>query len=163
MPRVRVLRGFGHERCRYRPGLGVCQCKPCRAEVARRGYANISLGERFAGCAYVNREAVFSDMWASAIWGESRGRSSILRALCTGSWDPAASPKPWQRLLPKLRHGWLHGFDGSVIVYLLPRTSHRYVAATLIQWLGTNVGWAFLTEAVRRCGYKLVPTKPEEE
>jgi hypothetical protein len=167
MPRVTVLRGLGHERCHYRPGLGFCCCKPCRAEVDRRvaaeGRDSYKLGERFAGCAYVNREAVFSDMWASSAWGEARGRSSILQALCTGFWNPEAPAKPWQRLMVKIRHGWLHGFDHPAIVYLWPKTSHRYVAASLIQWLGTNVGWAFLTEALRRCGYKLVPIKPEEE
>lgn len=29
-------------------------------------------------------------------------------------------------------------------------------AATLMQWLGTNVGWAFMESALRRCGYKIV-------
>jgi hypothetical protein len=29
----------------------------------------------------------------------------------------------------------------------------RNIAATLIQWLGSNVGMAFLHESLRRCGY----------
>lgn len=47
----------------------------------------------------------------------------------------------------------------------------RYVAATAIQWLGTNCGFAFLQEALRDCGYYITkipeigplpePPKPE--
>lgn len=29
------------------------------------------------------------------------------------------------------------------------------VAATMIQWLGTPVGWNFLSETVKKCGYEL--------
>lgn len=32
-------------------------------------------------------------------------------------------------------------------------------AATIIQWLGTNVGWSFLEQAVEACGYKIVRAK----
>jgi hypothetical protein len=32
----------------------------------------------------------------------------------------------------------------------------RVVAATIVQWLGTNVGSSFLYETLRKCGYKLV-------
>jgi hypothetical protein len=32
----------------------------------------------------------------------------------------------------------------------------RYVAATVIQWLGTNVGFCFLQEAVEKMGYWLI-------
>lgn len=40
----------------------------------------------------------------------------------------------------------------------------RYVAATVIQWLGTNVGFSFLQEALMKRGYLIVgsePRKPE--
>ena len=33
------------------------------------------------------------------------------------------------------------------------------VAATVIQWLGSNVGMSFLEDALKRCGYKIVKTK----
>lgn len=32
----------------------------------------------------------------------------------------------------------------------------RVVAATLMQWLGTNLGWAFLERVLKREGYKIV-------
>ncbi len=32
----------------------------------------------------------------------------------------------------------------------------RFIAATVIQWLGTNCGMAFLKEALDKCGLKIV-------
>ena len=32
---------------------------------------------------------------------------------------------------------------------------HRYIVATVIQWLGTNCGFAFLIECLNECGYTL--------
>lgn len=34
----------------------------------------------------------------------------------------------------------------------------RVIVATVIQWLGTNIGISFLERALNRCGYKLVKT-----
>lgn len=34
--------------------------------------------------------------------------------------------------------------------------SERFVAATVVQWLGTNCGMSFLEEALSKCGYKIV-------
>lgn len=34
--------------------------------------------------------------------------------------------------------------------------SERMVAATVIQWLGSNCGRSFYEEALRKCGYKVV-------
>jgi hypothetical protein len=33
--------------------------------------------------------------------------------------------------------------------------SHKAVAATVVQWLGTNIGQSFIHEAMRRAGYKV--------
>ncbi len=33
----------------------------------------------------------------------------------------------------------------------------RYIAATVIQWLGTNVGFSFLQECLEHAGYKVIP------
>lgn len=33
--------------------------------------------------------------------------------------------------------------------------SERFVSATVVQWLGTNCGMSFLTEALRKCGYRI--------
>ena len=32
----------------------------------------------------------------------------------------------------------------------------RMIVATIIQWLGTNVGWCWLNETVEKCGYKII-------
>ena len=37
----------------------------------------------------------------------------------------------------------------------LPTSRDRIVAATVVQWLGTNVGLSFLFEALRRVGYEI--------
>lgn len=39
----------------------------------------------------------------------------------------------------------------------------RRIVATVIQWLGTNVGWCFLGEALGRCGYQVVSQKEYKE
>lgn len=39
----------------------------------------------------------------------------------------------------------------------------RVIAATLIQWLGSNVGLAFVTESLRRCGYVIEKKKTAED
>jgi hypothetical protein len=33
------------------------------------------------------------------------------------------------------------------------------IVATVVQWLGTNVGWCWLEDAVKACGYELKPTR----
>lgn len=32
----------------------------------------------------------------------------------------------------------------------------RMIVATVIQWLGSNVGWSYLTESLKEMGYKLI-------
>lgn len=34
--------------------------------------------------------------------------------------------------------------------------SERFVAATVVQWLGSNCGMSFLREALAKCGYTIV-------
>lgn len=63
-------------------------------------------------------------------------------------------------------HGLLQNlfFDGEHF----PRCTHvvtpseRYVAATVIQWLGTNCGFAFLQECLRECGYYITEIPKHE-
>ena len=38
----------------------------------------------------------------------------------------------------------------------------RLIAATVIQWLGTNVGFCFLNEVLRKAGYSIVKNKPND-
>lgn len=48
-------------------------------------------------------------------------------------------------------------FTGKT-VELEPYDQHAAtVAATVIQWLGSNIGFSFLETALAQCGYKIVP------
>lgn len=59
---------------------------------------------------------------------------------------------------------WVKEQDGTGILFshlsnlgFLPMTQRdATLAATLIQWLGTNVGFAFLEDALKRAGFKIV-------
>lgn len=48
-----------------------------------------------------------------------------------------------------------HDSDGRDVVRELEQ-QEATTAATVIQWLGSNVGWSFLQEALESCGYKIV-------
>ena len=57
--------------------------------------------------------------------------------------------------------------DGSDVLQrrkwlaLGPPTKRDQIAvATVIQWLGSNVGFDFLSSALERCGYKIMKVKP---
>jgi hypothetical protein len=39
-------------------------------------------------------------------------------------------------------------------LYIEPRD--RYIVATVIQWLGTNCGRAFLEKCIEKCGYEII-------
>lgn len=50
-----------------------------------------------------------------------------------------------------------------VNIDLLPMAQRdATIAATLIQWLGTNVGFSFMEESLKRCGYKIVNVEREK-
>lgn len=39
----------------------------------------------------------------------------------------------------------------------------RRIVATVIQWLGTNCGWCFLTDVINSCGYEVVKKEDREK
>jgi hypothetical protein len=39
----------------------------------------------------------------------------------------------------------------------------RFVAATVIQWLGTNIGFHFTCSALKQCGYEVIEKKHLDE
>lgn len=47
--------------------------------------------------------------------------------------------------------------DGSWHHVMSP--NDKLIASTIIQWLGSNCGMAFMEEALKDCGYKIVPIK----
>lgn len=40
--------------------------------------------------------------------------------------------------------------------HLVIEQRDRFIVSTVIQWLGSNVGFGFLRDVMRRCGYKIV-------
>ncbi len=44
-----------------------------------------------------------------------------------------------------------------------PTPRDRFVAATVIQWLGTNIGFCFLNECLAERGYKIVGGQPNRD
>lgn len=46
------------------------------------------------------------------------------------------------------------GLSSSKFVHIMT-PQDRMIVATIIQWLGSNVGWCFLGESLKRCGYKI--------
>jgi hypothetical protein len=55
------------------------------------------------------------------------------------------------------RHGNAFSMISDRVEKLAPYDQHSAsVAATVVQWLGSNVGFGFLEEALGDCGYKIV-------
>lgn len=65
-------------------------------------------------------------------------------------WEDENEVRPWLNQ----GHGLLQNlfFKGSRCCHVV-NAAERYVAATVIQWLGTNCGFSFLQEVLRKCGY----------
>ena len=51
-----------------------------------------------------------------------------------------------------------HKYDiRNPLKWVIEITEHdRFVVATVIQWLGSNVGMSFLHSVLKKCGYKIV-------
>jgi len=78
-------------------------------------------------------------------------------------WEEEAAPNPQrgsgsglvQSLLITGQNPFSMFSGGTVVEKVTIRD--RQLVATIIQWLGSNVGWCFLETALRRAGYKIVP------
>lgn len=89
--------------------------------------------------AYNPREKAFAQTWADVCKPVSflnYGYGCVQDLFMRLGSDPALS-----------RH------NGAVAV-LTKR--ERMIVATVIQWLGSNVGFEFLSSALRKCGYKII-------
>jgi hypothetical protein len=80
-------------------------------------------------------EKAFADLWEE-MNGEDRGHINSGQGVL-------------QDLFMSNRNGFHY-------VQHMVSDSERYVAATVVQWLGTNCGFSFLIEALRKCGYRIV-------
>lgn len=47
-------------------------------------------------------------------------------------------------------HWWSHPYATHVL-----NGRERMIAATVVQWLGTNCGFGFLVDTLRKCGYRI--------
>lgn len=87
------------------------------------------------------REVAFAEQWG---W-ENRHHDLLNQLLMV----PCSSDDPE-------RCGYSGGFGAYKMPCSFPGDRDRRIAATLMQWLGSNVGFSFLQEALAKCGYKIV-------
>jgi hypothetical protein len=118
-----------------------------------------SLGKKNRGIKYertaftepglVNREKAFADFWAEE--NDRKKRRGV-----NSGWGILQD----------------HFFEKQHPLSMLPPQAiwkvtnrERVIVATIVQWLGSNVGWCFLGECLKRCGYKIVkaeqPPQPD--
>lgn len=133
------FRGIHFKRTLYRPGFGVCYCPACAKAAMPRHVGSDresrALGSPVEGCTYVNREAVFQAAWA-AEHDRFTDTAQLLmeRPLKDGE----------KRCL------FFRGPFAFILNY-----RDRVIIATVIQWLGSNIGFAFLMSALAACGYEV--------
>ncbi len=146
--KAKSLRSLWWRRNLYKPGLGICGCEICWSAMQdaqqRMGAPSGGwrLGQPVTGCLYVNREAMFSEEWAAENEHDDRVQHILAR------------PYRKDEKIP------LPGLLRRPVVWVLTMRE-RIICATLIQWLGTNVGWCFLERCIKRCGYRLVRCEDE--
>jgi len=75
-------------------------------------------------------------------------------------WTALQPKPPMLPLLVKLIHREKSSITG-IENYYPERLTQREaeVAATVVQWLGSPVGWCFLEQCIERCGYQLKKKK----
>lgn len=92
----------------------------------------------------VTLESVFADLWEEE--NERRpGRNygyGLLQDLMFGHWDRSK----------RCRVGRDFFLDQPWVRFLIRRRD-AVIAATVVQWLGSNVGFSFLEQALNRAGY----------
>jgi hypothetical protein len=157
---AREHRGLHFKRVGYRPGFGVCRCSVC-SEAAERQSRSLAprhlppIGSPVTGCVYLNREQVFAEEWAEQnqrVPGLNYGQG-LLQDLMVTQRD--ARPGD----LAVRDH---HRFFRRLRVAFGVTLRERVIVATVIQWLGSNVGWCFLEKCINRCGYDLVKRQEKE-
>jgi hypothetical protein len=88
---------------------------------------------------HINREKVFAEKWIQ----ENKKRRGI-------NWGYGIL----QDLFIVADTKWFLSNPGRIVAKINPRD--RFIVATVIQWLGSNVGFCFLRECLDKCGYKIV-------
>lgn len=70
----------------------------------------------------------------------------------------------WNSLERAFAELWEH--ESKILGMLIgkrPTREQRYAAATVIQWLGSNVGFSFFQRALAKGGYKVVGGEPNRD
>jgi len=123
----------------------VCACPVCDSELGLKlGARILNRGIRYRRVRYapeprpegwVNTEKVFADEWEDTN-------------------EPRSYLNHGQGTLQNLfghRNSWGNTWFSTLIT-----ARDRVIAATVIQWLGTNVGWCWLEMTLKKCGFRLV-------
>lgn len=112
--------------------------------IARKEHANMNnVGFRSERIAFNKREQAFHDHWKKINKPESsiNNGNGILQDLFIDAPMTAATP--------------------SKVIHKIT-TIERRIVATVIQWLGSNIGFSFLEDSLKQCGYKISPIKENE-
>lgn len=113
--------------------------------MGRKSHAVPGLGAHRLTHPSSEREVAFVEQWA-AEWTDILGHLLVVPAK---EDEAGAFPDPY------CINAWQRCPLGA------PTLRDRQIAATVIQWLGTNVGMCFLDQALARAGYRVVRI-PEE-
>ena len=69
--------------------------------------------------------------------------------------------REWRALDDRQLEGLLHSDTSGLS--LKTNYKAKVIAATLMQWLGSNLGWEFMQRALKREGYRIVKIEPDEQ
>lgn len=94
------------------------------------------------------REVAFAEQWVKE--DEQYLLTHLFRVPCTKDDPECVNPKD---------HLWNFGFYYKAPLGE-PTERDRIVAATLIQWLGSNCGMALVYSALEKAGYRIVKDRP---
>jgi len=100
-----------------------------------------------------NPEKIFQEIWNRE---NSEGRDLAQKLFIVSKKSAVLFDGPDQDQLPY--HDFISG--DSVCIYNLTERE-QCIIATIIQWLGTNVGFGFLQEVLKQSGYFLTSLKKE--
>lgn len=80
-------------------------------------------------------------------------------------WEEENEPNPGLNyghgILQDLFGKWgMFGPAGGSEVSHVITDRERMIVATVVQWFGSNCGWGFLEEALKKCGYRIVRIDP---
>jgi hypothetical protein len=88
-------------------------------------------------------------------YGYERTQHNALEKAFADAWEQENQPRPGINHGGGILQDLFYNRAGRPIHEVTD--SERMVAATVVQWLGTNVGFSFLTEILRKQGFRIIP------